>query len=355
MRSSEVSGVSGRRFRLGCMTNQPMADRNAQGIFEGPDSIRAYLNPANHAPMPLVELPDRLNPYRGDGVRVLAKLAYMTPLLNIKALPAWNMLQEARSRGRLQDVHTLIENSSGNTAFDLAVLAGVFGVGSVRAFVPFDIAPGKLELLRIAGIGPQMTKDSPGQPSGIAEARRVGEQAGFFSPSQYENDANPEAYEKWLAPEVWKQTEEKMSLFAAGLGTTGTLVGCSRFFRGIGAKVTMVGCLCAPNEAVPGVRSRARLQEIGFNWEAAADTVVDVGTKESFRLSLKLCQSGLMAGPSSGFVLAGLYRALGAAKAESRLDALRNSAGEVLAVFVCADTPLPYLDKYSTHLDAWEF
>jgi cysteine synthase len=337
------------------MADKPIADRYAQGVFEGSDSIRAWLNPANHAPLPLVELPDRLNPYRGDGVRVFAKLAYLTPLLNIKLLPAWNMLQEARNRGRLQDVHTLIENSSGNTAFDLAVLAGALGIGSVRAFVPFDIAPGKLELLRIAGVGPQMTKETPGQPSGIAEARRVGEQAGFFSPSQYENQGNPEAFEKWLAPEVWKQTEGKITVFAAGLGTTGTLVGCARFFRRMAANVATVGCLCAANEAVPGVRSRERLKEIKFDWQAAADTVVEVGTKESFRLSLKLCQSGLMAGPSSGFVLAGLYRALGAAKAESRLETLRNGDGEVLAVFVCADTPLPYLDKYSTHLDAWEF
>jgi cysteine synthase len=337
------------------MANEPEVGRYAEGVFEGSDSIRAWLNPANHAPLPLVELPDRLNPYRGDGVRVFAKLAYLTPLLNIKLLPTWNMLQDARSRGRLQDVHTLIENSSGNTAFDLAVLTGAFGIGSVRAFVPFDIAPGKLELLRIAGVGPQMTKETPGQPSGIAEARRMGEQAGFFSPSQYENEANPEAYEKWMAPELWKQTRERMTVFAAGLGTTGTLVGCSRFFRSVAAKIATVGCLCAPNEAVPGVRSRARLSEIEFDWEAALDATVEVGTKESFRLSLKLCQSGLMAGPSSGFALAGLYRAVAEAKSQKRLDGWRNRDGEVVAVFICADTPLPYLEKYSTHLDAWEF
>lgn len=329
------------------------ADRPA--VFEGPDAIREFLNPANSAPLPLVELPGKLNPFRGEGIRVYAKLAYLTPLLNVKSVPAWNMLREAQAGGKLQNVHTLVENSSGNTAFCLAVLARIFGIESVSAFVPFDIAPGKLELLRIGGVLPQMTRSAPGAVSGIAEARRIGGQTGYFSPSQYENEANPDAYERWLAPEIWEQTGGNLTVFAAGLGTTGTLVGCSRYFRGREAKVTIVGCICAPNESVPGVRSRERLEEIEFDWEKAADAIVEVGTKESFRLSLRLCQSGLMAGPSSGFALAGLFRALQKAKTEGRIDALRNNDGEVTAVFICPDTPLPYLDKYSTHLEAWEF
>lgn len=337
------------------MTDDSTADGRIRGVYKGSDAIREFLNPANHSPIPLVELPENLNPYRADGIRIFAKLAYLTPLLNIKSLPVWNMLEAAGASGRLADVHTLIENSSGNTAFDLAVLGRLFGVEAVRAFVPFDIAPGKLELLRIAGVGPQMTRGAPGEASGIAEARRMGEQPGFFSAGQYGNEANPDAYEKWLAPEIWEQTEGKLTVFATGLGTTGTLIGCSRFFRRMQAKVTLVGCLCGAQEAVPGVRTRERLKEIDFAWEPAADALVEVGTKESFRLSLKLCQSGLMAGPSSGFVLAGLYRMLATRQAERNLEALRNSEGEAVCVFVCADTPLPYLDKYSTHLDAWEF
>jgi cysteine synthase len=337
------------------MDDRSIADCRCLGVFEGSDSVRDFLNPENRPPAPLVELPDSLNAYRADGVRIFAKLAYLTPLLNIKSLPAWNMLVDAHAAGKLKDVHTIVENSSGNTAFDLAVLSRIFGVEAVKAFVPFDIAPGKLELLRIAGVVPQMSKGAPGEPSGIAEARRIGSTTGHFSPSQYENVANPDAYEKWFAPEIWRQTDGKLTLFATGLGTTGTLVGCSRFFRETAAKITIAGCVCAPNEAIPGVRSRERLKEIDFDWNSAADSIVEVGTKESFRLSLRLCQSGLMCGPSSGFVLAGLYRVLENAKAESRLEQMRNEDGEVVSVFVCADTPLPYLDKYSTHLDAWEF
>lgn len=330
-------------------------DCNADNVFEGATAVRDFLNPENGRPLPLVELPEPLNPFRGDGIRIFAKLACLGPLLNIKLLPAWNMLLEAQKNGRLAGVHTLVENSSGNTAFDLAVLAPLFGIRTVTAFVPFDIAPGKLELLRIAGVDPQLKKGAPGERSGIAEARLMGEQEGFYSPRQYENETNPAAYERWLAPEIWRQLEGRLTVFAAGLGTTGTLIGCGRYFRRTPGKVTMVGCMCAPNEAVPGVRSRERLAEIGFAWEEAADAVIEVGTKESFRQSLQLCRAGLIAGPSSGFVLAGLRRFIECAKKESQLDRLRNGQGEIIATFVCADTPLPYLDKYSTHLDAWEF
>jgi cysteine synthase len=329
--------------------------KNDLNSFEGPDSIREFLNPENSPPTPLVELPVRLNPFRADGIRIFAKLAYLSPLLNIKYLPVWNMLIEAENKGRLRGVHTIVENSSGNAAFSLSIMAALFGIPSVVAYVPFDIAPGKLDMLRLTGAQPELKRGAPDEPSGILQAKELGRKEGYFNPSQYENEANPEAYEKWLAPQIWEQTRGKITVFVAGLGTTGTLLGSSRYFRGCPRKVTIVGSMCAPNEAVPGVRSAAKLKEIGLDWSSAADWVVEVRTKESFKHSLELCRSGIVAGPSSGFTIAGLYRFLESSKAASALGKLRNEDGEIIAVFVCGDTPLPYLDKYSTHLEAWEF
>lgn len=192
--------------------------------------------------------------------------------------------------------------------------------------------------------------------SGIEEARELGKQNGYFNPAQYENSSNPRAYEKWVAPQIVEQTGGKLSVFAAGLGTTGTMVGASRYFRReMNSKVTLVGVMCSPNQAVPGVRSEARLKEISFDWRCSSDSIVEVGTKESFKTSLALCRCGLVAGPSSGFALAGLQQFLELQNKNGNLDSLRNQDGEVLAVFICPDTPLPYLDKYSTHLDAADF
>jgi cysteine synthase len=324
-------------------------------VFQGPSAIRDFLNPNNHPFLPLVELPDHLNPFRTERVRILAKLMYLLPLLSIKSLPALNMLLEAEAAGKLADVDTIVENSSGNTAFSLAVLAQCFGISRVTALVPWDIAPGKLDLLRLCGVEPRLQKEAAGSPSGIALARKAGDAAGCFSPGQYDNEANPAAYEKWVAPQIWEQTQGKLTVFAAGLGTTGTMVGASRYFRNVGKNVAMIGAICAPDSAVPGVRTESRLREIGFDWRGSADCIMEVDTKSSFKYSLQLCRTGLMAGPSSGFALAGLLRYLEIQSRNSAFQRLRNSDGEVCAAFICADTPLPYLDKYSTHLDPADF
>jgi cysteine synthase len=336
------------------MKDTSMNQAFASGVFAGPSAVRDFLNPENNPPIPLVELPPELNPFHQQGVQIFAKLMYLLPLLNIKSLPALNMLLQAQASGNLDGVHTLIENSSGNTAFSLAVMARTFGLTGMDAVVPWDIAPGKLDLLRLSGASPLLKRDAPNQPSGIAQARTLGKQPGFFNPAQYENEANPAASERWIAPEIWKQTDGKLTVFAAGIGTAGTLVGASRYFRKKSPKVTIVGAICSPQSAVPGVRSEARLREIAFEWRKAADAIIEVATKESFKHSLDLLRAGFMAGPSSGFALAGLLKFLEESQG-AKLDALRNDDGQVLATFICCDTPLPYLDKYSTHLDAADF
>jgi len=323
---------------------------HATGVFEGPTAIRDLLNPENNPPLPLVELPGELNPYQADGVRVFAKLMFLLPLLSIKSLPVLHMMMEAATTGQLDGVHTIVESSSGNAAFSLAIIAKLFGVRDVIALVPGDIPAGKLDLLRLSGAEPRLGKEGNGEPSGIVQARDLGKQQGLFNPAQYSNESNPAAYARWVGPELWRQTDGKVTVFAAGLGTSGTLVGTAQYFRSEGASVRTVGVICQPEESVPGVRSEARLREIGFDWRGAADHLVAVSTDEAFTASVDLCHAGVMAGPSSGFALAGLLRFLCVCKSMSELDRLRNADGEVLAVFTCGDTPLPYLDRYSGYV-----
>jgi cysteine synthase len=315
-------------------------------IFTGPDAIRNLLDPDCNPPVPLVELPDKLNPFTRQKVRIFAKLMYLLPLLNMKSLPALNMLLQASRK--LKGVHTIVENSSGNTAFSLAVLARLFGIRSVRAFVPQDIAPGKLELLRLSGAEINFTKST----SGIALARRIGKRKGFLNLNQYANSANVDAHAKWTAKQVWEQTDGTLSVFCTGLGTTGTAMGAQRFFDTQSSDVTVVGIYCLPDNAVPGVRSIEALKEISFPWRSTILHRVGISTKESFRKSLALCRAGLVAGPSSGFAFAGLIRFIAD---HPNLDQLRNRHRQVVACFVCPDSPFPYLDKYSTILDPVDF
>jgi cysteine synthase A len=242
-----------------------------------------------------------------------------------------------------------VENSSGNTAFSLAILARLFGIHAMRAVVPIDIAPGKLELLRLAGVD---VRFSPSEDKGIEMARRIGQRPGFLNLDQYANLANIDAHAKWTTAQVWEQTEGRLTVYAAGLGTTGTTLGAIQYFREHAPHVTVVGVYVLPDSAVPGVRSVERLEEVSFDWEAEVPSRVGAGTKESYKKSLDLCREGLLGGPSSGFALAGLIRFL---TEHQDLNALRNADGEVVAAFICSDTPFPYLDKYSTILDPIDF
>ncbi len=316
-------------------------------VFSGADALKNFLNPDRNVPLPLVELPNRLNPFADQKVRVFAKLMYLLPLLNSKSLPVLNMMLD--SSDKLGGVHTIVENSSGNTAFSLAIMAPLFGIQAVRAMVPLDIAPGKLELLRLSGADVRFPEKGA---SGIATARKMGKAKGFLNLDQYSNKANVAAHAKWTAKQVWEQVEGQLTVFCAGLGTTGTALGAVQYFRQRRARVTVVGVYCLPNNAVPGVRSMEGLAEISFNWRSEISHPVGVGTKESFKKSLDLCRAGLLAGPSSGFAYAGLLHFL---KEQPRLDSFRNQKGEVVCTFVCPDTPFPYLDKYSTILDPSDF
>lgn len=320
---------------------------NPHNVFTGSEALKNFLNPDCNPPLPLVEIPKRLNPFADQRVRVFAKLMYLLPLLNSKSLPVLNMMLETGDK--LGGVHTIVENSSGNTAFSLAIMAPLFGIRAVRAMVPLDIAPGKLELLRLSGADVRFPEKGA---SGIATARRMGKNKGFLNLDQYSNQANVAAHAKWTAKQVWEQTEGELTIFCTGLGTTGTALGAVEYFKKHKAQVTVVGVYCLPNNAVPGVRSMEGLAEIAFDWRSEISEPVGIGTKESFKKSLDLCRAGLVAGPSSGFAYAGLLHFL----AEHRdLDGLRNKKGEVIATFVCPDTPFPYLDKYSTILDPSDF
>src|ERR1700691_658723 len=170
---------------------------NAKNVFSGGDALKRFLNTDCNPPVPLVELPASLNPFAAQKVRIFAKLLSLLPLLNLKSLPVLGMLQDAAQD--LDGVHTLVENSSGNTAFSLAIVARLFGINSVGADVRF----------------------APPEGGGVALARRMGKKPGFRNLGQYENPSNIAAHAKWTAKQVWEQTEGKITLYATGLGKTG--------------------------------------------------------------------------------------------------------------------------------------
>jgi len=266
------------------------------------------------------------------------------------------MLADAHQAGKLEGVHTLIESSSGNTVFSAGVVArAVYGIDSTVALASNEVETGKLRLLRLFGteievIEEDICPDPEDLQSGINQAKRRGTTSGFYNPGQYDNDANPKAHMRWTGPQIWEQTEGKITIFCAGLGTSGTLVGTSRYLKKQSPTLSSIGVVRIPNNPVPGVRTESLLREIAFPWREYVDHLNQVGTSAAYAASMQLCREGLMAGPSSGFAYTGLLSQLETEVQAGTLDRHRNTDGEVVAVFIAPDSPLPYLEEYERYL-----
>jgi S-sulfo-L-cysteine synthase (O-acetyl-L-serine-dependent) len=301
-------------------------------------------------PILAVKLPRELNPLEDkEGVDLIAMDA---PRGTLKESPALNMLEEAMLAGKFRKTSTVIVPTSGNFGKCVLKHAKRFGVKKVVIVTPTDLAPKKTEVLNFLGA------EIISVPSGaLVRAKEEAKKNKWFLLNQYSDDNNWKAHEQNLGPRVWEQTQGQVSVFAAVMGTTGTVTGVSRYLKAQNSNVFVLGVNLLPGEEVPGARDLARIKkEITLPWQDSVDNCQEVGAKESYASSFDLCRlAGLNAGPSSGSAYLGLVRFLLLQEAHGSLDKLRNKHGRVVAVFACPDGPEAYLEKYFTWLPARKF
>ncbi|KAF7680090.1 hypothetical protein GT037_001741 [Alternaria burnsii] len=344
-----------------------MASRNYLNAYSGPDALRNYFDPDHQPMLPLVEIPPSLNPYYQDGVRIHAKMMSMHPSNNVKIMPALNMLTK--------EVHpekskTVVEYSSGSTVISLALVSRInHGIQDVRAFLSNKTSAPKLRLMQFFGLDITLF-GGPSQPEphdergGIHQARMMAEQdEGILNVNQYENDANWQSHVKWTGPQIHQQLPG-ISLVCAGMGTSGTMTGLGQYFKLAKSSVIRLGVCTAAGDRVPGPRSLALLDPVEFPWRDSVDAIEEVGSKDAFGLSLQLCRSGLICGPSSGFNLQGLFNYLEKRKSLGTLSELAGANGLIDCAFVACDGPYQYMDEYFDKLgtavdlyrydEAWE-
>lgn len=322
--------------------------------YSGPRAVADYLRPAPNRHIPLVELPASLNPYLEKyDIHIDAKLMNTLPLSNVKSLPAWQMLEDANN---LEDLH-LVEASSGNTVLSLGLLAQHFGVKSVQAIASPDVSNGKLALLQLAGVNVKLVEGpicpNPNDPNGaITIARQEGLRPGHINLGQYDNGANPKAHEKITGPQLFEQLGEKIGMFCAGLGTTGTLLGTGRYLAKKIPNLKIAGVVRTPNNPVPGVRTINGLSEVSFPWsKILTEPLEEVNEKEAYSASLSLIRTGLLVGPSAGFAFAGVIHHLKRLEKTGEIESLRGKH----VVFACPDTPFPYVEDYMKILSSNHF
>ncbi|KAF4830200.1 Cysteine synthase B [Colletotrichum tropicale] len=327
-------------------------------VFSGPNSVVDYFDPDKNPPLPLVEIPDRLNPFKEDGVRIYAKMLTCLPAQNVKSLPALKMLRE---KPQAQD-RKIVEASSGSTVLSLGIIARVlWGNGDVDAYVTNKKPPESLNLLRFFGIRPclygGLAQQEPTDPTGIMcrLRRRAAQDDDMVYPGQYDNPNNWRAHEEWTGPQIFRQLPQ-INMFCSTVGTGGVITGTGVYLKSRKPSVKILGVFNKFGDPTPGPRHFHGFHTSGFPWQGTVDSRIEVSSADSYRMSMRLSREGLICGPSSGEALHGLLEYIFMLKQTNNLSQLRDGqTGEISCVFTCSDLPYQYLPIYYQKLGADEF
>lgn len=290
-------------------------------------------------PTPMVRL-NRVVPFKHASV--FAKLEWYNPFGAVKDRIAHNLLRDAEQRGIVGQVRKLVEPTSGNTGLGLAMFANAMGyhlTTPLSEAIPLE----KRTTLRFFGADVIELDDTlcpaPGAPEGaIARAMEISQQPDFHMLNQYENEANPGAHYRTTGPEVWKQTEGKVTHFVAGLGTCGTITGTGRFLKEKDPGIKILGVHPEEGHDIPGVRSIRQLSQTKLYRPDEYDGTVEIKNDVAFRLCLRLNrEESIIAGPSSGMALAGA------------MELVPDEPG-VLVVVIFPDNIFKYATSVRRHL-----
>ncbi len=274
------------------------------------DSIIGLL-PSEENPTPLVRL-NKVLPF--ERAEVFAKLEWYNPFGAVKDRIAANMVRDAEERGVLAAGKKLVEPTSGNTGLGLAMIGNAKGY-PIRTPISAAIPLEKRTVLRFFGSDVVELDDTlcpaPGAPEGaIAAAMETARtQPDYVMLNQYENEANPDSHYRTTGPEIWKQTQGKVTHFVAGLGTCGTITGTGKFLKEKRAGVGVIGVYPEEGHDIPGVRSLRQLEQTKLYRPEQYDLTTEVTNREAFDMCLRLSREEcLIAGPSSGMALVGALR-----------------------------------------------
>jgi cystathionine beta-synthase len=280
---------------------------------------------------------------------VYVKVEAMNPGGSVKDRVALAMIAEAERRGWLRPGGTIIEATAGNTGVGLAMAAAVKGYRCIFV-MPDKMSSEKIRLLKAYGaeivITPtNVAPDSPESYNGVAD-RLSREIPGAWRPNQFTNLANPEIHYRSTGPEIWEQSEGRITVFVAGIGTGGTISGVARYLKERNPDVKIVGADPEGSVLSGGTPAPWKVEGIGedfvpktFNSQLVDDWV-RVGDAESFHTARSLARrEGILAGGSSGTAVAAALRYA------------QRLTGEHFVVALCADTGRNYLSKLFD--DAW--
>lgn len=234
------------------------------------------------------------------GVRLFLKLEGDNPGGSVKDRAAFNMINEALKRGDIKRGGTLVEATSGNTGIALAFIANLLGLKMVL-IMPENSTEERVKTMRAYGAEVILTPADIGIEGSRDLAFKLRDEKGYFLLNQFENDDNWKAHYKTTGPEIWRDTEGEITHFVSAMGTTGTIMGTSRFLKEKNKNVTIVGAQPADGAKIPGIRKWSPEYVPKFFDRNRVDIVVDVSEEDAKRTTQRLAkEEGVFAGMSSG-------------------------------------------------------
>ena len=255
---------------------------------------------------PIVELV-RLEKKYGLKARLCAKLEYFNPAGSAKDRIAKAMILDAFSKGIIDKDSVIIEPTSGNTGIGLAFVCGTFGMRTILT-MPDTMSKERQDLLKAYGAEIVLTDGKLGMKGAIDKANELASSIpNSFIPGQFTNPVNPKAHFETTGPEIWKDTEEKVDIFVAGVGTGGTLSGTGKYLKKMNPNIKVVAVEPEKSPLLSGGKAGPHgLQGIGANFipetldKSIIDEVITVGDEEAYAQTKELSEEGILVGISSG-------------------------------------------------------
>lgn len=264
-----------------------------------------------------------------ESVKVFAKMEGHNPGGSVKDRPALNMVRSALERGEIHKETQLIEATSGNTGIALAMIAALFKL-KIELVLPRNSTIERTKTMEAFGAKVTLLENIETCRDYAEDKART---QGYFILNQFSNPDNYLAHYKTTGPEIWKDTEGKITHFVSAMGTTGTIMGTSLFLKEKNPDIQIIGCQPTENSSIPGIRRwpKEYLPKI-FNPERV-DTILDVSEEEAIAMTRKLAlEEAIFTGMSGG----------GAAHIAGKIA---SSIKQGLVVFIACDRGDRYLSS----------
>ncbi len=267
---------------------------------------------------PLVEL-THIEEKEGLDSRVVAKVEFFNPAGSVKDRIAKKMIEDAEKAGKIKPGATLIEPTSGNTGIGIASVAAAKGYKAIMT-MPETMSVERRNLLKAYGAKVVLTDGKTGMKGAIAKAKELAATIpNSFIPSQFENPSNPQAHYESTGPEIWKDTEGKVDIFVAGVGTGGTVSGTGKYLKDQNPNVKVIAVEPATSPVLSqGYAGPHGIQGIGAGFvpntldTSVYDEVFTVTNEQAYETGRLIAHNeGMLVGISSG---AATYAAIQIAK-----------------------------------------